>query len=101
MALAVEKFGGTSVAGAPQIRSVAKHVAHRRRHGDDLALVVSAMGSETDDLLRLASDVADDPPARELDMLITGGERKPARWWPCDQRPRSPAASSRAARPDS
>ena len=76
MAFVVEKFGGTSVADSGRIRAVADHVARRRRHGDDVVLVVSAMGNETDQLLRLAADVADDPPGRELDMLITGGERK-------------------------
>ena len=76
MALLVEKFGGTSVAGPDRIRVVADHVARRRNHGDEIVLVVSAMGSETDDLLRMASDVASDPPGREVDMLITGGERK-------------------------
>ena len=76
MALVVEKFGGTSVADPGRIRTVADHVARRRRLGDAVVLVVSAMGNETDQLLRLAADVADDPPGRELDMLITGGERK-------------------------
>ena len=76
MAFVVEKFGGTSVADSARIRAVADHAARRRRHGDDLVLVVSAMGSETDQLLHLASEVAADPPGRELDMLITGGERK-------------------------
>ncbi len=76
MALVVEKFGGTAVADPGRIRTVADHVARRRRHGDEVVLVVSAMGNETDHLLRLASDVADDPPGRELDMLVTGGERK-------------------------
>lgn len=76
MAFVVEKFGGTSVAGPDRIRVVADHVARRRNHGDRIVLVVSAMGSETDDLLRMASDVAADPPGREVDMLITGGERK-------------------------
>ncbi len=76
MARVVEKFGGTSVAGPDRIRIVADHVARRRNHGDEVVLVVSAMGSETDELLRMASDVAADPPGRELDMLITGGERK-------------------------
>ena len=74
--LVVEKFGGTSVAGPDRIRVVADHVARRRSHGDEIVLVVSAMGSETDDLLRMASDVAANPPGREVDMLITGGERK-------------------------
>ena len=76
MAFVVEKFGGTSVADPDRIRVVADHVARRRSHGDDVVLVVSAMGSETDQLLRMASDVAADPPGREVDMLITGGERK-------------------------
>ena len=76
MAFVVEKFGGTSVADPGRIRVVADHVARRRHHGDDVVLVVSAMGNETDQLLGLAADVAADPPGRELDMLITGGERK-------------------------
>ena len=76
MAFVVEKFGGTSVAGPDRIRVVADHVARRRSRGDETVLVVSAMGSETDELLRMASDVAADPPGREVDMLITGGERK-------------------------
>ena len=77
MAFVVEKFGGTSVADPDRIRVVADHVARRRSHGDEVVLVVSAMGSETDQLLRMASDVAADRrPRREVDMLITGGERK-------------------------
>ena len=76
MALVVEKFGGTSVADPDRIRVVADHVARRRNRGDDIVLVVSAMGRETDELLRMASHVAADPPGREVDMLITGGERK-------------------------
>ena len=76
MAFVVEKFGGTSVADPDRIRVVADHVARRRSHGDEVVLVVSAMGSETDQLLRMASYVAADPPGREVDMLITGGERK-------------------------
>ena len=76
MAFVVEKFGGTSVADPGRIQVVADHVARRRRHGDDVVLVVSAMGNETDQLLRLAADVSENPPGRELDMLITGGERK-------------------------
>ena len=76
MAFVVEKFGGTSVADIDRIRVVADHVARQRSHGDEVVLVVSAMGSETDQLLRMASYVAADPPGREMDMLITGGERK-------------------------
>ena len=76
MAFVVEKFGGTSVADPDRIRVVADHVARRRSHGDEVVLVVSAMGGETDQLLRMASRVAANPPGREVDMLITGGERK-------------------------
>src|SRR3954451_21163598 len=76
MALVVQKFGGTSVADPDRIRQVADHVARTRRHGDDVVVVVSAMGKETDDLLRLASEVSRTRPGREMDMLITAGERK-------------------------
>jgi aspartate kinase len=76
MALLVHKFGGTSVADAERMREVADHVARTRRHGDQVVLVVSAMGKETDDLLRLASEVSAVRPGREMDMLVTAGERK-------------------------
>ena len=76
MALLVQKFGGTSVATPDRMREVAEQVRFRRLQGDDVVLVVSAMGSETDELLRLASAVADRRPGREMDMLITAGERK-------------------------
>ena len=58
------------------MRTVADHVARCRRRGDDVTLVVSAMGKETDDLLHLASQVSSEPSGREMDMLITAGERK-------------------------
>ncbi|CAN5509407.1 hypothetical protein BH10ACT3_BH10ACT3_16200 [soil metagenome] len=76
MALLVQKFGGTSVADPDRIRDVADHVARCRRRGDDVVLVISAMGKETDELLRLANEVSDVRPGREMDMLITAGERK-------------------------
>jgi aspartate kinase len=76
MSLVVQKFGGTSVADAERMRAVADHVARTRRHGDDVVVVISAMGKETDELLRLAAEVADTRPGREMDMLITAGERK-------------------------
>ncbi|MEZ5340738.1 MAG: aspartate kinase [Acidimicrobiales bacterium] len=76
MSLVVQKFGGTSVADPDRMRSVVDHVARCRRRGDQVVLVVSAMGKETDDLLRLASELSDKPPGREMDMLITAGERK-------------------------
>lgn len=76
MALVVQKFGGTSVADADRIRDVADHVARCRRRGDDVVLVISAMGKETDELLRLADEVSKSQPGREMDLLITAGERK-------------------------
>ena len=63
------------MADPDRIRAVADHVARTRRAGDDVVVVVSAMGKSTDDLLRLAHDVADVPEGRELDMLLTAGER--------------------------
>jgi aspartate kinase len=75
MGLIVQKFGGTSVGDADRIRAVAEHIARTQRHGDNVVVVVSAMGKTTDDLLRLADDVSDVQPPRELDMLLTAGER--------------------------
>jgi len=73
--LIVQKFGGTSVADPERIRAVADHVARTRRAGNDVVVVVSAMGKSTDNLVRLAHDVAEHPDGRELDMLLTAGER--------------------------
>lgn len=75
VSLLVEKFGGTSVADRDRIRAVADHIARTRRDGHDVVVVVSAMGKTTDDLLRLANDVAGQPGGREVDMLLTAGER--------------------------
>ena len=75
MSLVVQKFGGTSVADADRIRAVADHVARSRRAGDDVVVVVSAMGKTTDDLVRLADDVSSVQPTREVDMLLSAGER--------------------------
>jgi aspartate kinase len=74
--LVIQKFGGTSVADPDRIREVADHVARTVRHGSDVVVVVSAMGKETDELIRLAGDVSHVRPGREMDMLITAGERK-------------------------
>jgi aspartate kinase len=73
--LLVQKFGGTSVADPDRIRAVADHIVRTRRAGDDVVAVVSAMGKTTDDLVRLAGDVARKPGGREMDMLLTAGER--------------------------
>ncbi len=75
MSLLVQKFGGTSVADADRIRAVADHVARCRRAGDDVVVVVSAMGKTTDELVRLADDVSATQPDREVDMLLSAGER--------------------------
>jgi aspartate kinase len=75
MPVVVQKYGGSSVADVDRLRRVAAKVAARRRAGDAVCVVVSAMGDTTDDLLRLAKQVTRDPPRRELDMLLTAGER--------------------------
>ncbi|HVC25195.1 MAG TPA: aspartate kinase [Acidimicrobiales bacterium] len=75
MPLVVQKYGGTSVGDADRIRAVADHIARTRRSGDDVVVAVSAMGKTTDELIRLAEDVSAVRPGRELDMLLTAGER--------------------------
>ncbi|ROP44606.1 aspartate kinase [Pseudokineococcus lusitanus] len=75
MALVVQKYGGSSVADAEGVKRVARRIAETRRRGDDVCVVVSAMGDSTDELLDLAHQVSPLPPARELDMLLTSGER--------------------------
>ena len=71
----MQKFGGTSVADPDRIRAVADHIVRTRRQGAEVVVVVSAMGKTTDELIRLAHDVSDAPAGRELDMLLTAGER--------------------------
>ena len=78
MALIVQKFGGTSVADPDRMRAVAEHVAFTKRHGNDVVVVVSAMGKTTDNLIALASQVSNTRPGREMDMLLTTGERMSA-----------------------
>ena len=75
MALIVQKYGGTSVADPDRMRAVAENVAFTRRHGNDVVVVPSAMGKTTDNLIKLANDVSKTQPGREMDMLITTGER--------------------------
>src|SRR5215213_4861710 len=75
MALVVQKYGGTSVGDASRIRRVAERVVASRHAGNDVVVVVSAMGDSTDDLIALARRVSPDPPPREMDMLLTAGER--------------------------
>jgi aspartate kinase len=75
MALIVQKYGGTSLADASRIRRVAERVVATRQAGNDVVAVVSAMGQHTDELVELAHRVSPNPPPRELDMLLTAGER--------------------------
>ena len=75
MALVVQKYGGTSVADPDRIKAVADHVAFTRNHGNDVVVVVSAMGKSTDNLISLANAVSTVQPGREMDMLLTAGER--------------------------
>src|SRR3954449_129820 len=75
MSLVVHKYGGSSVAGAEQIKRVAQRIVAARRGGFDVVVVVSAMGDTTDELLDLAQRVSPLPTPRELDMLLTSGER--------------------------
>jgi aspartate kinase len=75
VSLVVQKYGGSSVADAERIRRVAERIVETKRQGNDVVVVVSAMGDTTDELLDLARQVAPSPPPRELDMLLTAGER--------------------------
>ena len=75
MALIVQKYGGTSVGTVERIKNVAKKVARYRDQGHDVVVVVSAMSGETNRLIGLANEIHDEPPARELDVLVTTGEQ--------------------------
>jgi aspartate kinase len=75
MPVIVQKYGGSSVANIDMIRKVAKQVCVCKEAGNDIVVVVSAMGKTTNDLLAMAREVAENPPRREMDMLLTAGER--------------------------
>ena len=75
MTIIVQKYGGSSVADVERIGGVADRVVKARQRGDDVVVVVSAMGGTTDALLALAHQVDESPPRRELDMLLSTGER--------------------------
>jgi aspartate kinase len=75
MRVIVQKYGGSSVSDVSRIKKVADRVAAAKAAGKDVVVVVSAMGDTTDDLLKLAREVTDSPARRELDMLLTAGER--------------------------
>ncbi len=74
MAIIVQKYGGTSLGDAEKIKSVARRVSARRDKGDDLVVVVSAMGKTTDQLIDLAYRISDQPEDREMDVLVSTGE---------------------------
>ena len=75
MALVVQKYGGSSLENADRIRRVAERIVETKKQGHDVVVVCSAMGDTTDELLDLAAQVNPVPPAREMDMLLTAGER--------------------------
>lgn len=75
VALIVQKYGGSSVADTDSLKRVAKRVADTRKAGHQVVVVVSAMGDTTDDLLDMAADITQEPPRREMDILLSAGER--------------------------
>ena len=75
MTLLVQKFGGTSLGSIERIKAVAQRIKSSKEKGDDLVIVVSAMGHQTDELTKLASEITVNPPHREMDMLLSTGEQ--------------------------
>lgn len=75
MGIVVQKYGGSSVADAESVKRVARRIVETKKAGNQVVVVVSAMGDSTDELIDLANEVSPLPPARELDMLLTAGER--------------------------
>jgi len=75
MSLIVQKFGGTSLADAEKIKAAARKAIRAQQEGHQVVMVVSAMGQQTDALLSLAAEISDNPPAREMDMLLSTGEQ--------------------------
>ncbi len=75
MTLLIKKFGGTSVGSIKKIKNIAQHICDSKENGNDLVIVVSAMGHSTDQLNLLAESISKNPPRRELDMLLSTGEQ--------------------------
>ena len=75
MSLIVQKYGGSSVQDAESIKRVAKRIVETKKAGNQVVVVVSAMGDTTDDLLDLADEITEAPPEREMDILLSSGER--------------------------
>ncbi|EHL17872.1 aspartate kinase [Peptoanaerobacter stomatis] len=75
MSLIVQKYGGSSVANADRIKNVANRIVNTKKQGNQVVVIVSAMGDSTDDLIELAKQVSPNPPKREMDMLLSTGEQ--------------------------
>ena len=75
MGLIVQKFGGTSVGSVEKIENVASRVIEEKERGNDVVVVVSAMGKTTDQLVKMAEEISENPSKREMDMLLTTGEQ--------------------------
>ena len=75
MGLIVQKFGGTSVGNIEKIKHVATRVIEEANRGNEVVVVVSAMGKTTDELVRMANEISNTPSKREMDMLLSTGEQ--------------------------
>ena len=75
MSLIVQKFGGTSVSNPESLKTVANKIIACKESGNEVVVVVSAMGSSTDELIDLAGELSETPSPREMDMLLSAGER--------------------------
>ena len=75
MSLIVQKYGGSSVANADRIKNVANRIVNTKKQGNQVVVIVSAMGDSTDDLIELAKQISPNPPKREMDMLLSTGEQ--------------------------
>ena len=75
MSLIVQKYGGSSVANADRIKNVANRIVNTKKQGNQVVVIVSAMGDSTDDLIELARQISPNPPKREMDMLLSTGEQ--------------------------
>jgi len=76
MGIIVQKYGGTSVSSIEKIKKIAQNIVNVKKKGHEVVVVVSAMGDSTDRLLKMANEISDNPDRRELDMLLTTGERQ-------------------------
>ena len=75
MSLIVQKYGGTSVANPESLKIVAEKIINAKKEDNQVVVVVSAMGSSTDELISLANELSEEPSPREMDMLLSAGER--------------------------